>query len=224
MTKSPKIQKLKGFFGALLSFILPKDEGVEEIERLSVEELSEIIPRAEVPDEMKCKALLRYKDKIAKKAVWEIKYSGNGKIAEKFSRLFYEFILETISDEFLFSNFTHPLLVPVPASRSAVKERGFNQCALIAREIEKIDRGENFEIRSDVLSKIKDTPHQSKLKNRAERLKNLQDSFGADAEKVKGRNIIVIDDVLTTGATMKEISKTLRRAGVRKVLCFALAH
>lgn len=224
MTQSSKIQKLKGFFELVLGFILPKDTDVSEIEKLSLEEISEKVPRAGILEENKCKALFQYKNKIARKAVWEIKYRGNGIIAEKFSKLFYEFILGEISDEMLFSNFTNPILVPIPASKTTLKERGFNQCELISKEMRKIDGEENFEISFGALKKIKDTPHQSRSKNRAERLENLKDSFGADAEKVKGRNIIVIDDVITTGATMREAAKTLRQAGAKKVLCFAIAH
>lgn len=215
---------MKGFFDAILSFILPKETDVVEMENLSIEELVEKIPRAGELEGIKCKALFQYKNKIARKAIWEIKYRGNKKIAEKLSKLFYEFILETAADEMLFSNFTNPLLLPIPASKSTLKERGFNQCELIAKEVEKIDIGKNFEINFNALRKIKETPHQSKSKNRAERLENLKNSFGTDSKKVKGRNIIVIDDVITTGATMKEAMKTLHAAGAKKVLGFAIAH
>ncbi len=225
------MKQIKDFFELLFGFILPKDADVLEIEEMSLENLMEKIPQSGELEESRFKALFQYKNNIAHKAVWEIKYRANKKITEKFSKLLYEFILENISDETIFSNFKNPLLLPIPASKSTLRERGFNQCTLIAEEIEKID-GEpacrsgrkNFEINFDALSKIKETPHQSKSKNRAERLKNLQDSFKADSEKVKGRNIIVIDDVITTGTTMKEASKTLRKAGAKKVLGFAIAH
>jgi predicted amidophosphoribosyltransferase len=62
------------------------------------------------------------------------------------------------------------------------------------------------------------------LKNRNERLKNLKDCFSADEKKIKNRNIILIDDVITTGTTMNEASKTLKDAGAKKVIGFSLAH
>jgi len=224
MTLSVKTQKIKGFFDDLLSLILPKDADTAEIESMSLEVLSEKIPRSHELEENTHKTLFQYKNKIARKAIWEIKYKGNPKIAGKFSTLFYEYILETISDETIFSNFTDPLLVPIPASKLSLKERGFNQCELIAKEIKKIDNKKNFEICLSVLLKIKETLHQSKLKNRSKRFKNLQGCFRADHEKIKGRNVILIDDVITTGATMKEASKTLRKAGAKKVICFGIAH
>jgi competence protein ComFC len=165
---------------------------------------------------------------LARTAIWEIKYRGNKKIAATFSKLLYESILEELSDAALFSDFKSPLLIPIPASRRSIKERGFergfNQCELIGKEIAKLDEGRNFEIAFDALAKIKETPHQSKLKNKAERLKNLSGCFKASEEKVSGRNIILIDDVITTGATMREAMKTLHEAGAKNIISLALAH
>ena len=215
---------LKNFLEGLLSLVLPKDADAAKIENMTEAELAEAIPRSQELESSAYFALFRYRNAIAQKAVWEIKYRGNPKLAKTFSKLLYEYIIEEIADAAAFAGFTDPLLVPIPASKSTLKERGFNQCELIAKEMGKIDGGNNFEIDFHALLKIKDNPHQSKLKNRAERLKNLAGSFGANAEKVKGRNIIVIDDVITTGATMREAMKTLRAAGAKKVLGFAIAH
>ena len=223
MTFNNTVEKIQDFFETILSFILPKNANVMEIEAMTEAQLAEKLPHASELGENSLKALFQYKNKIVQKAIWEIKYKGNGKIMEKFSKLLYEFILEEISEEASFTNFTNPLLIPIPASKSTIRERGFNQCELIAKEIQKLDREANFEICLDALTKIKNTPHQSKLKNRAERLRNLEGSFKA-TDKVKGRNIILIDDVITTGATMKEAMKTLRNAGAKKILGFSIAH
>ena len=102
--------------------------------------------------------------------------------------------------------------------------RGYNQSELIVKEIVKIDGNKNFQYIQNSLTKIKETPHQSKLKNKTERLKNLKNCFSADAEKVKGRNIILIDDVITTGTTMSEASRTLKEAGAKNVIGFSIAH
>jgi len=76
----------------------------------------------------------------------------------------------------------------------------------------------------DSLEKIKETPHQSKLNNKTKRLNNLKNCFSANPEKVKNRNIILIDDVITTGATMSKVKKELKKAGARKVIGIAIAH
>lgn len=207
----------------ILSLIIPKEKDTCFIENLSEESILKEIPEANETSNKNFKALFQYQNKISRKAIWEIKYRANRKILEKFSKIFYEFIINEISDELNFSNFNNPLLIPVPISKNNLKERGFNQSELIVREIKKLDEESFFEYSFNSVFKIKNTLHQSKLKNKTKRLKNLNNCFYAD-EIVKGRNIIIIDDVITTGATMSEISKTLKIAGAKKIIGFALGH
>jgi competence protein ComFC len=211
-------------FEKIISTILPKDQNVCFIENMSEEDILKEIPEANETSNSDFKALFQYKNKISRKAIWEIKYNKNKKITQKFSKLFYEFIINEISDELNFSNFNNPLLIPVPISKNNLKERGFNQSELIVKEIEKLDTENFFEYSFNSVFKIKNTHHQSKLKNKTKRLKNLNGCFCADENIIKGRNIIIIDDVITTGATMSEISKTLKKAGAKKVIGFALGH
>jgi ComF family protein len=169
-------------------------------------------------------ALFQYNNKLSRKAIWAIKYDKNQKIIKKFSNLLYELILENVSEEMTFSTFDNPLLVPIPMHKNNLKERGYNQSELIVKEIHNIDLDKNFYISLNALQKIKETPHQSKLKNKSERLKNLKNCFSADEKLVKNRNIILIDDVITTGTTMREASKTLHLAGAKKIIGFSLTH
>jgi competence protein ComFC len=219
-----KIQNYLNLYEKIFSLILPKEEIIYFIENMSEEDILKEIPEANETSNSDFKALFQYQNKISRKAIWEIKYNANKKITKKFSKLFYEFIINEISDELNFSNFNNPLLIPVPISKNNLKERGFNQSELIVKEIRKLDTENFFEYSFGSIFKIKDTPHQSKLKNKTKRLKNLNRCFNADENMVKGRNIIIIDDVITTGATMSEISKTLKKAGAKKVIGFALSH
>ena len=218
------VENITNLYEKLFSFVLPKEENTIFIENMSEEDIIREIPEANQTSNDNFKAIFQYKNKISRKAIWEIKYHANRKIIQKFSKILYEFILNEISDEVSFSNFNNPLLIPVPISKNNLKERGFNQSELIVKEIKKLDTENFFEFSSDSIFKIKDTPHQSKLKNRAKRLKNLDGCFSVNVDIVKGRNIIIVDDVITTGATMSEISKTLKKAGAKKVIGFALGH
>jgi len=218
------MKKIKEFINSILDVILPKDFEVAEIEKMSEIDILNSIPQANEIKNSKYNALFQYKNKLSRKAIWAIKYNKNQNIIKKFSNLLYEFILENISEEMTFSTFNNPLIIPIPMHKNNLKERGYNQSELVAKEIFRIDEGKNFEILLNTLTKIKETPHQSSLKNKSERLKNLKDCFRADEKLVKNRNIILIDDVITTGTTMKEASKTLREAGAKKVVCFALTH
>ncbi|MFH1454959.1 MAG: phosphoribosyltransferase family protein [bacterium] len=218
------MNKLKKFIDSVLNLILPRDIEIVQIENMPEANILNDVPQANEMGNGKYKALFQYKNKLSKKAIWAIKYNKNQKIIEKFSNLLYEFVLENITEEMVFSNFNNPLLIPIPMHKNNLRERGYNQSELIVKEILKIDESKNFNMSLTALIKIKETPHQSALKNKNERLKNLKNCFCANTELIKNRNIILIDDVITTGTTMSEASKALRNAGAKKVIGFALAH
>jgi competence protein ComFC len=73
--------------------------------------------------------------------------------------------------------------------------------------------------------RTKETEHQAQIADRSFRLKNIRGVFEArNCEEIKNRNIILIDDVITTGATLSEAKKVLERAGARSVIAFTIAH
>lgn len=223
------MQRLKNHisFGTqlILDFLFPKDPLTESLETLSSKDLQPLLGNPEPTDEIKG-MLVIYDFKLphTKHVIHQIKFHGNQKLIEKVSQHFYERLLEELSDKISFENFKHPLLVPIPISKKRLRDRGFNQCALIAQSLEKCDGGKNFKVDLDLLQKYKELESQIG-KTRTERLKNLQNCFCIQKGKeIKGRNIILFDDVVTTGATMHEAERTLKRSGARKVWCIALAH
>ncbi|HAS80763.1 MAG: ComF family protein [Candidatus Nomurabacteria bacterium GW2011_GWE1_32_28] len=194
--------------------------------------------------------LFDYRQPPIKKSIWLLKYKGKKKLANTFAEIMYGRIIEELSELSMMSNFSNPILIPIPLSKKRYKERGYNQSQLICEELIKIqkrnetiptsvshsliDRGapsksnilnKNFNLLNNVLIKIKNTEHQVNIKDRDTRLKNLSNSFLVkNSELIKGRNIIVIDDVLTTGATLTEAKKILKQFGVKKVIAFTIAH
>ncbi len=114
------------------------------------------------------------------------------------------------------------IVIPIPLSKKRLRERGFNQAELIAKYVaEKF----NLPIVQDVLIKIKDSPKQSEAKNYKERLKNVEGCFAVkNPELIKGKNIILVDDVFTSGATVKEAIKNLKIARIKKVIVFTVAR
>lgn len=106
------------------------------------------------------------------------------------------------------------IIVPVPASRGGMEQRGFNQTELLACEIAK-----KVKVKMDtgVLNRVKETPSQREL-SRLEREKNLLCAFKTpNPAKISGKNILLVDDVYTTGSTSKECAKTLLKAGAARV-------
>ena len=217
----------KNIWEYCLSLLLPKPEKVIMVENMSPEELRSwamlpIIRQNALPKSFF--SVLNYKTPVARSAIWELKYRGNAKIAELLATVFYEEIVEQLHERKLSDNFEKPILIPIPISKKRFAERGWNQCDLLADKLESIDNNNFFEVNKKILVKTRDTESQTK-KNRATRLKDLKGCFAVqNPEKIAGKNVILIDDVLTTGATLEEARKTLKEAGVRKIICASLAH
>ncbi|MSR78532.1 MAG: ComF family protein [Candidatus Taylorbacteria bacterium] len=211
----------------LLNILLPKPEKIIMVENMSPEELRSLatLPIARqnaLPKNFF--SVLNYKTSVTKNAIWELKYRSNTKIAELLAGVFYEEIVEQLHERKLSENFDKPMLIPIPISKERLAERGWNQCDIIADKLRNIDNGNFFEVDKNVLIKIRDTESQTK-KDRSARLKDLKGCFAVqNSEKIAGKNVILIDDVLTTGATFEEAGKTLLNAGARKIVCASLAH
>lgn len=106
------------------------------------------------------------------------------------------------------------LIIPVPASRGSLKQRGFSQTELLARQI---SRCLKVPMNSGILTRVKDTPNQREL-TREEREKNLLSAFDIkDKRKIEGKNILLVDDVYTTGSTIRECTRMLLEAGAARV-------
>ncbi len=110
-------------------------------------------------------------------------------------------------------------LVPVPLGRPRQRERGFNQAALLA---ERLAPALGVAVRPRWLARVRDTQPQSDL-GAAERHANVRGAFAARAE-VAGHHVVVVDDVLTTGATVAECARALRAAGAARVGVVAVAR
>lgn len=106
------------------------------------------------------------------------------------------------------------LIVPVPISKGGLKQRGFNQTELLARQISK---RLGVKMEPHIICRVKDTPSQVEL-SREEREKNLLFAFKIeDTKKVYRKNILLVDDVYTTGSTSRECTRVLLEAGASRV-------
>jgi len=183
------------------------------------------IPRARQPADSGDHALFAYRDPVIKKVLWQLKYKKRAVVAKCCADILYDRMLEELSDMRVLANFTDPVLVPIPLSRKKLRERGFNQSELMAREIHRNDTGRSFALDTGMLRKIKETRSQMSIKDRSERAKNIVGSFAVgDPGRALGKNIILIDDITTTGATLGEARRALLKAGARKVIAFTVAH
>jgi ComF family protein len=117
------------------------------------------------------------------------------------------------------------LIVPVPLYFKKRRQRQFNQSELIARVAMKLKRDENrFELRPEVLERRRETQSQIGL-SRHQRRENMRGAFAvAKPDEIAGREVLLVDDVLTTGTTVSECARVLRRAGASKVYVATVAR
>ncbi len=112
------------------------------------------------------------------------------------------------------------LLLPIPLHPHRLRERGYNQAALLTRHLAR-----TMQLPSSLtaLQREHDTPQQQGL-SRQERQRNLKGAFRVDSSQVAGRCVVLVDDVMTTGSTLDTASRALLRAGARQVEGWVLAR
>ncbi len=148
-------------------------------------------------------------------AVHLLKYAGKTYLADSMGRLLAAFAGAWLNrDEGL-------LMMPVPLHKKRLRERGFNQSLLLAKVMVPLL---NTELDFLSLRRIRYTKPQTGLKS-DERRKNVRKAFELTGNiNVKGRTVILVDDVATTGNTLNECAHALKRSGCEKVFCLVLAR
>ena len=168
---------------------------------------------AEPPDYNRARAVARYRGRT-RELVHALKYSDQHHVVRLLARLMAEAGADLLADA--------DLLVPVPLSRTRLWQRRFNQAALLAAALSREAR-----IRFDplLLERSRHTASQVGL-TREQRKDNVSGAFRVDTARrgdLKGRNVVLIDDVITTGATVEAAARVLKRAGAARVDVLAVA-
>jgi len=164
-----------------------------------------------------------YRHHVVKKVIWECKFNSDFQPLSLLMNKVYDVLLDEMSDKNIFNNFQNPILVPIPLHKNRYAMRGFNQSEIIARELHKRNPS-LFEIETTSLVRHKETKPQAKITHKRERLENIRECFKVtNPETFFNRNIILVDDITTTGATLEEAIKVLKKAGARNVYAFTVA-
>lgn len=115
-------------------------------------------------------------------------------------------------------------VVPVPLHTSKMHQRGFNQAEAITRVALKLANSERYALAAGALERVRPTQSQIGL-SRHQRRENLRGAFRVtNPEEISGRDILLVDDVFTTGTTASECSRILRRAGAARVWVATVAR
>jgi len=150
---------------------------------------------------------------VIQQAVYQLKYRNLRAIAPMLAGLLYDFMKIT--------PVRGDALVPVPLHKSRIRERGYNQSALLAKELAKLS---GLPVIQNSLVKHEKSMPQARSANVEERKKNVSGVFSIRDERLTGRSVILIDDVSTSGATLDACAGVLKEAGVLSVWGLTLAR
>ena len=112
-------------------------------------------------------------------------------------------------------------IVPVPLHRKRMRERGYNQAQLLARELGKLIE---IPVRDDVLTRLKHTPPQARTATVDERKHNIADAFSCRDNSLQGKHVLLLDDVATSGTTLDTCAAALKTSGVSTVWGLTMAR
>ena len=160
----------------------------------------------------KCLSPLYYKDNV-RDAVLRYKFFGNESYSIRFGIIMADCIENNLDCGSI------DVISWVPLSRKRLRKRGYNQSRLLAKEISArvdVPCGET-------LKKIRNNPAQSGIRDKDARAKNVVGAYEVAAD-VKGKYVLLIDDVVTTGATLSECARMLVKAGAKEVYAATLAR
>lgn len=184
-----------------------------------------------------------YRNKILSSLIKTYKYNYAKDISSHLGTILFQFLMDIFKqaalssflsekkhfpNEFKNNNYLpeimitpsyHSILIPVPLHKKRLKWRGFNQSELLAKIVAK-----KSDIKIDTTSLIKTRHNKPQINLGAiERRENVIDSYKWNGERIDGKNIILIDDVLTTGSTLNECARVLKEAGANEVWGLVLA-
>lgn len=149
-------------------------------------------------------------DGVLKKAITVFKYGSIRRLSKPLSAMMSRVRIPAAD-----------ILLPVPLHERRLREREFNQSALLAKHL---SRHTGIPVSLDSLIRTRDTAPQAGL-SAGERRKNIRNAFYVQENGcIKGKNIILVDDVFTTGATLRECSRVLKRSGSENIYAVTLAH
>lgn len=189
----------------LLEYLFPTRPDYQLVKQLQTKEVEE---KFNPINDGSFLALSDFSDPVIKACVHEVKYHQNERGLK---------LLALLLKKYLEDKPTH-IIVPIPLSFARRHKRGYNQVELIALAATK-------NVNTNLIRRIKNTAPQTEL-SRSERLENVKDAFATvvGSKNLTGQNIIILDDVATTGATFKAARGALAPLNPTSITCVAIAH
>ena len=161
---------------------------------------------------VRCASPLYYEN-CARDGILRFKFHGASSAAEEFGPWIAACAAQHFSGEF-------DVVTWVPVSARRLRQRGYDQAQLLAQSACRV-----WDVQPEaLLRKITDNPAQSGLQEASARRANVLGVYTAERSRVAGRNVLVVDDIVTTGSTLRECARTLQEAGAAGIVCATLAQ
>lgn len=169
-----------------------------------------------------------YKDTI-RTLIHKLKFNHKRAVARVLANILYNYFKKIIEFEQIkagnIDRFQNAILVPVPTQKKNIKERGYNNVYEITKEFSNLS---GLPFLDGFLVKIKNSKPQYKM-NKNQRKSNVEGTFNinlkrlSNKEDLDNKTFVIIDDIITTGATLGEIIKVLKENGVKNIICITLS-
>lgn len=224
---------IHALYSVILDALFPVPASEQAALELGPEGAWQILPRALPPRAARMCSVFAYKDERVSRIIWAIKYKKS-RVCTAIAAYSLHEVVESFRTALPAG--MPVVLVPMPITRARRRERGFNQCELILEEICRLDREHHISRVHNLLVRVRHTSRQT-MKNREERLQSAGNGLfeinAATAFRLRtvltenraaGVFIVVIDDVITTGSTMKAALDVLSGAGFADICGLSFAH
>ena len=180
------------------------------------------LPHA-LPTDTDLIACYEYNDKTVRRALWKMKYGNATELVNVFAEPLAEEIIATLAELLSTPELGESIaLIPVPLHPKKARQRGYNQAELIANALAK--KIPEAVVYPSLITRTRNTESQTRTKSRAERERNVKGAFALLNNTVLPRICIVVDDIITSGATTRACAALLKDAGVSTVFRAAVAH
>lgn len=212
------LSRIVRWLAVLGDFVLPRHPHVKIAERVSENDLVLRIHPQELAHAKWITAFLPYHDPEVRAVIKSIKYYADRESAIKVARALSAHVSEILSEKNSFAGWENIVIIPIPASKERYRERGYTQTELIARAL-----SNEIGIPIDTASLSReDRPSQARIQ-KSERRNNMSTAF-TSSDGVRGKCVVLIDDVVESGATLTDARRALLAAGAKDVVAFVVAH
>ena len=201
--------------GTLVDILFPPRESELLVRNMRAQDLESFSNPVEVVFEnLVVTALLPYQQDLVRACVTETKFHTNKKATKALADVLQRYLLK--------DGGTSAVILPIPLAKSRLRERGYNQLEEVLRQVDAHVLSCHM-IQTSLLLRTRDTQAQTSLSKEA-RLLNMIGAFSVQNPHDPNVHYIILDDVITTGATMRSAHEALIASGAKKVTCLALAH